>query len=159
LKEATLWFGPLKTVKRRATVLPGPHTLTPEGPEPSLPIDEPRGFLYEPDPAVIRAGLVRTLGARLNAAQLDPKIAYLTSDQKIDTPFARHWEVEDWMPFGLKKLRHYLRERNIGQVVVKKRGSAIQPEFLIRRLKLQGDHARVLFLTQLRGRPIVVICY
>jgi SAM-dependent methyltransferase len=159
LKEAALWFGPLKTVKRRATVLPGPHTLTPEVPEPTLPIDEPRGFLYEPDPAVIRAGLVRTLGARLNAAQLDPKIAYLTSDQKIEIPFARLWEVEDWMPFGLKKLRHYLRERNIGQVVVKKRGSAIQPEFLIRKLKLQGDHTRVLFLTQLRGRPIVVIGY
>lgn len=159
LKEAALWFGPLKTVKRRATVLPGPHMLTPEGPEPTLPLDEPRGFLYEPDPAVIRAGLVRTLGARLNAAQLDPQIAYLTSDQKIETPFARLWEVEDWMPFGLKKLRHNLRERNIGRVTVKKRGSAIQPEFLIRKLKLQGDLVRVLFLTQLRGRPIVVICY
>jgi hypothetical protein len=68
------------------------------------------------------------------------------------------WAVEDWFPFQLKRLRSTLRERGIGQVVVKKRGSPLQPETLIRDLRLTGDQKRVIFLTHLRGRPIVVIC-
>jgi hypothetical protein len=157
LKEAVLWFGPLKTTNRRATILPGKHTLTAaEGAE--LPLDEPHAYLYEPDPAVLRAGLVTTLGLQLDAAQLDATIAYLTADERIETPFARAWQVVDWFPFGLKRLRSYLREQRVGQVVVKKRGSPLQPDAIIRALRLRGDQERVIFLTKLRGKPIVVVC-
>ncbi len=161
LKEAVLWFGPLQTTTRRATLLPGEHTMATgqvaaEG-QPALPLAEPRAWLYEPDPAVMRAGLVAGLGTRLDAAQLDPDIAYLTADDYQPTPFARAWAVEDWFPFGLKKLRTYLRQRQIGRVTVKKRGSPLEPEALIRDLRLQGDEERVLFLTHLRGRPVVIV--
>lgn len=160
LKEAVLWFGPLKTTKRRAMVQPGAYTLTGD-PLLTLPerILEPLAFLYEPDPAVLRAGLVRNLAVQLNAYQLDPDIAYLTTDKIVDTPFARVWEIENWFPFRLKQLRAYLRERSVGQVTVKKRGSPLQPESLIRDLRLKGDAERVVFLTHLRGRPIVMVCY
>lgn len=156
LKEAALWFGPLKTTTRRATLLPGGDTLVP-APGAVLPIVEPSTCIYEPDPAVLRASLVATLGEQLEAAQLDPDIAYLTADRYQPTPFARAWEVQDWFPFGLKRLRAYLRHRNVGRVTVKKRGSPLQPEALIRDLRLKGDEERVLFLTHLRGRPIVVV--
>jgi SAM-dependent methyltransferase len=159
LKEAVLWFGPLKSAAKRASVLPGGHTLV-EGPlEDSAPAGAPRAYLYEPDPAVLRAGLVRTLGALLNAHQLDPDIAYLTGDDLIETPFARAWAVEAWFPFGIKRLRAYLRERGVGRLTVKKRGSPLQPEELIQMLKLRGEAERVVVLTHLRGRPIVVVCF
>jgi hypothetical protein len=158
LKEAVLWFGPLKSAHRRATLLPGEHTLACES-EPDLLVDEPRAYLYEPDPAVLRAGMVRCLGMDLGATQLDREIAYLTSDQKKPTPFARVWAVEAWFPFGMKRLRAYMRERDVGKIVVKKRGSPLQPEELIRDLRLKGEGERVVFLTQLRGRPIVIICF
>jgi hypothetical protein len=160
LKEAVLWFGPLKSAARRATLLPGAHSLAaaPNG-LPELPLREPQAYLYEPDPAVLRAGLVASLGHSLGAAQLDEDIAYLTSERPVDTPFAHHWEVEDWFPFQLKRLREALRQRRVGQVVVKKRGSPLQPEALIRDLRLAGDQQRVLFLTHLRGRPIVILAY
>jgi hypothetical protein len=165
LKEAVLWFGPLATCQRRATLLPGPQTLVGEGPlgdfdhwpRGELPLAEPGAYLYEPDPAVIRAGLVGALGRLIGAAQLDPEIAYLTADQPQDTPFARRWPVESWMPFNLKRLRAHLRAQGIGRVVVKKRGSPLQPEELIRRLRLNGEAECVIFLTQMKGRPIVVI--
>lgn len=156
LKEAVLWFGPLKSASRRATLLPGGHTLTAEQ-QPQLPLTEPRAYIYEPDPAVLRAGLVAALGAQLNAAQLDAEIAYLTADQYISTPFARAWQVEDWIPFQLKNLRAYLRERNVGPLTVKKRGSPITPEQLIQDLSLDGEVEKTLFLTQMQGKPVVVI--
>ena len=165
LKEAVLWFGPLRGrgEQRRATVLPGGHTMTGTPDlvgESSLPVrlSDPLGWLYEPDPAVIRAGLVRTLGAELNAAQLDPAIAFLTSDTRVETPFARAWPIEDWVPFHLKRLRAYLRERGIGRVTVKKRGSPLDSERLAHDVRGDGAGHRLLVLTQLDGKPIVIVC-
>jgi len=156
LKEAVLWFGPLKTAHRRATLLPGIFTLESDAPAP-LSTREPGEYIYEPDPAVLRAGLVATLGMQLGAQQLDPDIAYLTSDRLTPTPFARTWRVIDWFPFGLKRLRVYLRSRGIGRIVVKKRGSPLQPEELIKKLKLSGDSEAWVFLTHLRGKPIILV--
>ena len=167
LKEAALWFGPLRTARRRATLLPDGQSLyAVEDPRDSLtmlPLSPPRRFLYEPDPAILRAGLVQTLGEQLDAAQLDPDIAYLTTDQRIETPFARSWQVEAWFPFGLKRLRAALRQRSVTDVVVKKRGSPLQPEALIREMRLKprernGPVERVIFLTHLRGQPIIILC-
>jgi THUMP domain-like len=158
LKEAVLWFGPLRSAQRRATILPGGYTLA-DSVQPQIDLSEPLGYLVEPDPSVLRAGQVAALAGRLQASQLDPDIAYLTTSRRQETPFARSWQVEDWMPFQLKRLRAYLRERNVGQVVVKKRGSPLEPEAVIRQLKLNGDQSRVIFLTHLRGRPIAVICF
>ncbi|MDD2694720.1 MAG: class I SAM-dependent methyltransferase [Anaerolineales bacterium] len=160
LKEALLWFGPLRTARRRATLLPGGYTLSAAGPweaEPPANLAPPGAVLYEPDPAVLRAGLVRNLAEQLHAAQLDPDIAYLTSERLEPTPFARAWDIEAWFPFNLKRLRAYLRQRNVGRVTVKKRGSPLQPEALQRDLRLKGEQERVVILTQMRGQPIVLI--
>ena len=124
-----------------------------------LPIDEPLGYLYEPDAAVLRAGLVVKLGEQLGAFQLDPDIAYLTADKEIHNPYSRVWEIEDWFAFNVKRLREYLRARNVGEITVKKRGSPLQPEELIRMLRLHGDNQRVVFLTHLDGAPITIVCF
>lgn len=160
LKEACLWFGDCRhNNDRQATLLPGEHTLTADASAENAAarLGEPGAFIYEPDPAVLRAGLVRTLAARMDAWQLDAQIAYLCSDTRRETPYARCWQIEDWMPFQMKRLRAYLRARKVGQVTVKKRGSALTPAEVQRALKLKGDRQRVIFLTQLRGRPIVII--
>jgi hypothetical protein len=161
LKEAVLWFGALKTTHRRATLLPGGQTLGATKPVANQ-IDSPRlstpqAYLYEPDPAILRAGLVRQLAQEIDASQLDADIAYLTSRNHTANPFARAWQVEDWFPFQLKKLRQYLREHQIGRVTVKKRGSPLQPEALIQQLRLSGENEKVLFLTHLIGKPVVII--
>ena len=165
LKEAVLWFGALRTAARRATLLSSatgqsePPTLSLVQGEtlPRLPVSSPQNYIYEPDAAVLRAGLVTLLGARLDAAQLDPDIAYLTSAQRVKTLFARCWTVQDWFPFQLKRLRAYLRARHVGRLTVKKRGSPLDPQELIRQLRLQGDEQALIFLTHLAGKPIVIV--
>jgi hypothetical protein len=163
VKEGILWFGDLQTgVRRRATLLPGGHTLTDTEETESVPLLSPRQYLYEPDGAVIRAHLVQALGQRLGAGQIDADIAYLTSDERHQTPFARRYRLEDHFPFQLKRLRHYLRQRGINQVTIKKRGSPIDPQWLARQLRLQtgADQTaihRVLFSTQVGGKAAVLI--
>jgi hypothetical protein len=176
LKEALLWVGSFRSAARRATLLAGKPVIGGSQPAakpglsgvhslhlargetlPQLSLSPPLDYLYEPDPAVLRAGLVALLGDRLQAAQLDPDIAYLTGAQLIETPFARSWAVQDWFPFQLKRLRSYLRARSVGRVTVKKRGSPLDPQDLARQLRLQGEAHALLFLTHLDGKPIVIV--
>lgn len=121
-------------------------------------IQSPRQWLVEPDPALIRAGLVADAALKFGGAQLDESIAYFTTDDKPESPWVRAWRILDWMPFNGKKLREYLRERGVGTVTVKKRGTAVTPEALIPQLKLKGSESRTLVLTRYAGKQIVLIC-
>lgn len=157
VKEGVLWFGPLRSgAARRATLLPGGHSLTSEPGDPA-PVVTPQGYLYEPDGAIIRAHLVEELARMLGAGKIDQEIAYLTAVTPQQTPFARCYPIEDAFPFQLKRLRHYLRQRHVGHVVIKKRGSPLEPEWLQKQLRLQGDEQRTLFLTQIGGKAGVVV--
>ncbi len=160
MKEALLRFGNLRTgPARRATLLPGPQHLDSNAPVDAVPVSQPLAYLYEPDAAVIRATLVQHLAVQLGAAQLDPTIAYLTTARPVETPFARRWAVLRHGPFHLKTLNRWLRELGAGAVVVKKRGSAVDPDDFRRRLKTTpGGPAVVVFLTRVQGRPWMVLC-
>ena len=46
----------------------------------------------------------------------------------------------------------------MGQVTVKKRGTAVTPETLIPQLKLKGEESRTVVLTRHEGKQIVMIC-
>ncbi len=161
LKECILWTGDLHSgVRRRATLLPGQHTFTDADlPAQPIPVAPPGRYLYEPDSAVIRAHLVAALALQLGANKIDEQIAYLTGDSPQETPFAKRYVVEAVRPFQLKQLRHYLHEKQIGKVTVKKRGSPIEPEKLERQLRLAGpkENHRILFLTYIQGEPSVII--
>jgi hypothetical protein len=122
------------------------------------PLALPAAYLYEPDPAILRARLVATLAEQLGAAQLDREIAYLTADRAIATPFARCWRVLEWLPFSLKRLRARLRALDAGAVTVKKRGSPLDTDSLARKLSDGGTRPLVVVLTQAQGRPVALIC-
>lgn len=158
VREAVLWFGAFRAgATRQATLLPSGESLDDRLPAGEVPVIAPQRYLYEPDKAVIRAHLVEQLAGRLNAAKIDDQIAYLTADEAYDTPFARRFLIEDALPFHLKRLRHYLRERNVGRVTVKKRGSPLDVDSFTRRLRLQGNEEKTLFLTQVNGEPYVLV--
>ena len=160
VKEAVLWYGRLQSgVQRRATLLPSNSTLTTDDAVDEIAITQPKQYLLEPDGAVIRAHLVETLATQINATKIDNDIAYLTANEAITTPYARCFAVEDTFPFQLKRLRKYLHERKIGQVTIKKRGSALEPDKLRQQLRLKkSDTGKcVLFLTFVRGETAVII--
>lgn len=159
VKEAALWFGTLSSgARRRATLLPSGATLVPDDSLGPPPVAPPRRYLYEPDGAVIRAGLVAEVAGAVDGALLDPTIAYVTSDRRVPTPYARSYEVTDVLRFSLKRLRALLRSRGVGRVTIKKRGSAVDVERLRKDLRLAGDASAVVVLTRVAGAPTVVVC-
>jgi len=159
LVEAALWFGPLADVPRRATVLRGDTAtgLTGTGAEPAR-VGEVRRFLYDPDPAVVRAHLVAAFASTVDAELADPRIAYCYADRALSTPYSRCFEVLHLMPFSLKRLRTALRDREIGVLEIRKRGSALEPEKLRRDLRLAGAGTATLVLTRVANEPTALIC-
>ncbi|MFI9843136.1 methyltransferase domain-containing protein [Nonomuraea sp. NPDC051941] len=156
VKEAALWTGQEGAAGRRATLLPGGHALTATGAEAAVgPVGR---YVYEPDGAAIRAHLVGEVSEIVNGRLLDPMIAYITGDDPIDTPWAARYEVEDVLPFSGKKLRAALRERQVGNVTIKKRGSAVDIERLRSDLRLNGEKSATIILTRIIDKPSVIIC-
>ncbi|MGW2326654.1 THUMP-like domain-containing protein [Streptomyces sp. NPDC001700] len=156
VKEAVLWFGTARPGMRRATLLPSGHSLLGS----QLPDPEPGPvgrWLYEPDGAVIRAHLVADVAARIGGRLIDPTIAYITTDELRPTPYATAYEITDVLPFNLKKLRALLRERGVGVATIKKRGSAIEPEQLRKKLRLEGGNACTILLTRSAGAPTMLL--
>ncbi|QQM41349.1 methyltransferase domain-containing protein [Streptomyces liliifuscus] len=157
VKEAVLWFGTGDAGSVRATLLPGPRTLVGRGlPDPQV---RPLGrYLYEPDGAVVRAHLVAEVAEELDGGGLiDETIAYITADSLKATPYATAYEITDQLPFGVKKLKALLRERGVGVLTVKKRGSAVEPEELRRKVKPQGPNSATVFLTRVKGAPTMLL--
>jgi SAM-dependent methyltransferase len=159
LKEALLCFGALRRGPEAcAVLLPGPHLLTGAG---SLPprVAAPGDVLLEPDPAVIRAGLVRALAQRLDAWQLDSQVAYLScADDPGPTPFARRWRVLRHGRFQRKQLTRWLREVGVGRLIVKRRGVPVDPDELARRLpKDPKGPERYVFLCRTPRTPLALV--
>jgi SAM-dependent methyltransferase len=158
VKEAALWSGRLATTARRATVIGrgGLATLTDED-DPGAGVGPVAEFLYEPDGAVIRAGLVTAVAAGVDGHLLDRKIAYVTSGEEYRTPFARTFRVVEPLPYREKRLGAALRARGIGTLTIKKRGVDVSPEGLRTRLALRGDEAATIVLTRAGGEGIALL--
>jgi SAM-dependent methyltransferase len=153
VKEAALWGGRLATVARRATVIRdgGLATITEED-DPGADVVPLARFLYEPDGAVIRAGLVTAVAAGVQGGLIDRGLAYVTADSSFRTPFARSYEVLETLPHREKQLRAALRERGVGKLTIKKRGVDVVPDQLRQRLALTGDNEATIVLTRVGGQ-------
>lgn len=156
VKEVALWSGPLATTARRATVLADAGLATLESADDpyagdARPVVPLGAYLYEPDGAVIRAGLVTAVADRVGGGLIDEHIAWVTSDERHRTPFARGYRVLERLPYREKPLRAALAERRIGTLAIKSRGVSVTPEALRPRLTLRGEESATLVLTRVAG--------
>ena len=139
-------------------MLPSGATLTDAALPESVGAGAVGRWLIEPDDAVIRAGLVGAVAATVGGRLIDQHIAYVVTDAEPTTPFGATYEVLDEIPFALKRMRSALRARGFGDVVVKKRGVAVVPEELRRRLALGGDGPMAtVVLTRTSAGPLALL--
>lgn len=172
VKEAVLWSAGFAApgVTRRATVLPAGAQLTDADPESTAigPVS-PGDLLYEPDGAVIRAGLVRQVAALLpGGRRIDEHLAYLAADgvgaaadaagnAAVSTPLARGFRVLDVLPFSVKRLRAELRRREVGVVEIKKRGVDVDPAALRRELSPRGPASLTVLLARVGDSRLAIL--
>jgi SAM-dependent methyltransferase len=160
-KEAVLWCGDFARADgaRRATVIgaAGEHVLDGD-PSERASLRGFGSFVGEPDPAVIRAGLVAALCTRDDVGLLDPRVAYLAADAPAATPFVRWYRLIEAMPFNVKRVRARLRAGDIGRIVVKTRAFPISPEEVTALLKPAGHADATLICTTVREKKWALLC-
>lgn len=171
-RQLVAWFGNLaqQPGTRRATMLRG--TL-PEGERDDQPalarsVCGPAGlavpnagqveqFIYDPDAAVLAAGLNGALAAEHGLQTISSRCVYLTGPSPVDDPALAGFEVLDVLPFRIGPVRRWLAVQRIGRLEIKKRGVEIDPRELHRQLHVQGDEAATLLFMKLDARVIAVI--
>ncbi len=160
-KEATIWYGDLVTCRKRATALPSrvtwtdrDHALTD-----SVACSDVLRWVFDPDPALIRAGLVDSFAMVHSLARVAPGIDYLTGPECLATPFLSAFEVAETLPLDLKRLKRFLVQEQIGPLEIKVRGLDLRPEALRAQLRLAGNRPATLLLVGGRGpsRAIVAL--
>ncbi|MCC9195843.1 class I SAM-dependent methyltransferase [Arthrobacter sp. zg-Y820] len=166
--EATLWFNALRRdgVRRAALVigangaaeLTSPFDYVPGGEDVAVgPVD---AYLYEPDGAVIRAGLVADVARSLDGHLLDPHIAYIGAPELMATPFARAYRVLEVRPYNVKALKAWVKANGIGVLDIKKRGMSVTPEELRKQLLTgsgKGPNKATLVLTRLGEDRVAIV--
>lgn len=168
--EAAIWCGPLAPHPGRSALVidaqSAAHVLTdPVNRDPSLEHTHveagPLGtYIFEPDGAAIRAGLVAHLASELAAHPVSDKIAYLTGDTLPPArlrPFVRAYRVLEVLPLQNTELKKWVRAHEIGEIEIKKRGADIDPSSLRAALRPRGQNRVTIIATRLQGRHRAVI--
>ncbi|MHC4947455.1 MAG: class I SAM-dependent methyltransferase [Planctomycetota bacterium] len=160
LVQAVLWTGRLARHPghRSATRLPEGATLHGR-PAPPPPRADPRfgPFLYVPDPAVERAGLLGALCARTGLAAPHPPLGLPAGDAPVDSPWLTRFDVLHEMPWRPDRVRRWLADHGAGVVEVKTRGRAVDPDTVQARLRGDGPRRLTVFVLRVDRRIRAVV--
>lgn len=167
--ECTVWWGPLvrhggrsaRVLRRGQPPVEVDQRACDEDP-PAVPALSALGpWLYEADRAVVQAGLVGAVTAATGGAEVEPGLGYITSGERVDLGYARRYAVLEAMPYSVKTLRGWLRERGITGLTIKKRGIRLDDDQLRRQLKIGRDAGAggqaVVVLTRVAGEQSVLV--
>jgi hypothetical protein len=131
-----------------------PLEVSPLAPEEARSV----AWLAEPDPAVIRAGLVGRLAAEQDLAPLGPGLAYLGGERRPSSPLLRAWRVLGTSALDRKRVRGLLREHDVGPLTVKKRGHPDSAQVLATRVAGPGSRPGLLAVARLaRGHLALLL--
>lgn len=157
-KEATVWFGELAgSPAYRATVLPSGETLAGHPLDALAERSALGAWIYDPDPAVVRAGLVDLLAETLGLRRLDDAEEYLTSDTPVWSPFVQTFAVVQAVANQDREIRHALRASDFGPLEIKCRHIPIQADALRKKLPRGGDQPGVLIFARELGKARAIL--
>ncbi len=158
-REAVLWYGDVGPLaKRTATILPSGATISDDGVSPHIDFSAPQDWLYDPDPAVARSGLVPALAERFGGLMLSAADGYITSHDLHVTPFARAYRLIETTTIAPRRINEVLRSLKARCQVVKKRGVQIDPVVLLKELKSYGNREVVVVVGRIGERMFAMIC-
>jgi hypothetical protein len=168
--ECAVWWGPLARLRGRSAAVcrPGPpdgrltetvvtEADAPPAGSPLARLGDLGAWLYETDPAVVRAGLTGAVVAAVDGVELSSGSGLVSGTTAASLLTARRYAVLEAMPLHVKAVRAWLRERGIGRVTLKKRASAADADALRRRLTTKAAGSAVLLVTTVARDTVVLV--
>ena len=112
-------------------------------------------YLYEPNPAVMKAGCYKLLTHRFDVFKLHKNSNLYTSEQLIPNFPGRIFEVEGWAYYNKKVKQNLLHDVERASIAVRNFPQSVAE--LRKTLKIFDGDAIYLFATTLKGEKMVVI--
>ncbi len=157
-KEATIWFGKLRQpAPFRATILPQGVSIAGNPWEFRPRLEALQKYLFDPDPAVVRAGLVDCAAEQLGLWRLDDAEEYLTGSSLVESPLTRGFEVIANLNNNTREIRDFFRTSPFGQVEIKCRHMSIDADAIRRKLPLPGKEPGVLIFARIAGKARAIV--
>lgn len=118
-----------------------------------------QGFVGDTDGCVRAAGVQGLLAEKNNASRIGNQLGYFLKDEPPESysPLIDWFHVEATMPFDRKRLRAYLRQKNVGILEIKVRNIPIVPETLRNELKLQGRETATVLITRCGTKTVAIV--
>ncbi len=158
-REATVWFGSLAGEHSfRATHLPSGETISAEPLSAWCPVaDDVQEYLCDPDPALVRSGLIDVIGELNNLHRMDREEEYFTGSTVPATSFLTAYRVEAVLPNNFRDLKRHLRENPGRDYEIKCRRLSIDANSIQKKLPRGEGPVRVLFFVRLAGKARIVV--
>ena len=112
-------------------------------------------YLYEPNPALMKAGCFKLLTARFDVYKLHRNSNLYTSEQLIPDFPGRIFEVQDWAPYNKKVKSTLLADVEKASVAV--RNFPLSVAELRKNLKIADGDENYVFATTLKGEEKIII--
>lgn len=124
LNRLALYTGSLKSYDTSAISLPSEERLTDKDAEKDMEEGEtPLRYLYEVDPTVVKAGLLRKLAGRIDFEGFllsnDKRRTLLTSTEMYKSSFLRCYNVLYFSRFNLSNIISCLKDMDVGKVTLR----------------------------------------
>ncbi|MCA9083156.1 MAG: hypothetical protein KDA81_03830 [Planctomycetaceae bacterium] len=158
-REATVWFGELSgSHPFRATVLPSGESIHGDPLQANCPVAECCGeYLFDPDPAVVRSGLLDLAGEIGQMRRMDREDEYLTSDVCSANAFVTPYKVEAVLGGNPRELRKYLRQAPSSSYEVKCRRLKVDANALQKQLPRGECPPRVVLFARQNGKASIIV--
>ncbi len=160
VKEILLCYGRFNTGQVRAIVLPRKTILTAEGGSEADISDDIGTYVFEPDPAVVKAGLVTTAAASMGLDLIASGVRYLTGNSIPDSSVCKTYKVREIIPFNYKKLNRYLKGTEISTIDVKCKDSTVKPVSITKKLKTRrkgSERVSLFYIEKDDGNRIFIL--
>ena len=133
------------------------HATSGTGTEERVVSQQVQTYFYEPDAAVIRAGLAGKLALDLGLSFVNGSVDYLTADVLIADFPGRVFRVIAVERYRPKTFRDFLRWHDISGAALQRRDFPLKPEEIRRKFRLRESDSRYLFFTRdCDGEPVCI---
>ena len=158
-REATVWFGELAGPNSfRATILPTGESISIDPLSAWAPqANQCDAYLFDPDPSVVRSGMLDGVAELLTLQRLDPEEEYLTGPAPVDSAFVTGFRIEAVLPNNLRELKRWLRKDPSTYYEVKCRHIPTDAASLQKQLPTGTAEPRTILIARIAGKARIVV--
>ena len=158
-REATVWFGSMAGEHAfRATALPSGESISADPLSAwTNVVPAAAEYIFDPDPAIVRSGLIDVMAEHYSMQRLDAEEEYLTSMECVSSGFVTAFRIEAVLSGNIKDLKQFLRKDPSTHYEVKCRRIPTNADGVRRQLPTGTAAPRVIFFARIAGRSTILV--